>query len=273
MSAQPDTTPMKLDGSIIDQFRQALSYKQQTMLTITGNTSSFYTILSSSIQLNPNLDYEIALVRFETYNTYYNVTSANNNFSYTNPSGAVRTFQITPGAYQVADINAYIQGQMLINGDYTTNAQTNTNTYGINIASNNNTSRCVLTLVTGYSVNFTIANSIRTLLGFNSEVLNAPTNTSENIIMIQNFNIICVNCDLVSNSYLNAASSQILRVISNTLVPVGYKIIVEPTNQIFLPIRNKQAISDFRVWISDENGIPINFNGETITMTLLIRVM
>src|SRR5271156_83843 len=109
-------TTMKLDNSVIDQFRQALSNKEQTMFTITGNTSSFYTILASSIQLNPNLDYEIALVRFETYNTHYNVTAANNNFSYTNPSGVVRTFLNTPGAYQVADINAYIQSQMLING-------------------------------------------------------------------------------------------------------------------------------------------------------------
>ena len=248
------------------------------MLTITGNTSSFYTILSSSIQLNPNLDYEIALVRFETYNTYYNVTAANNNFSYTNQSGAIRTFQITPGAYQVSDINAYIQSQMLGYGDYTTNASTGANTYGINITPNLNTSKCIITLVTGYSVNFTIANSLRTLLGFNSEIINNNTTaatayTSGNIIMIQNFNIICINCDLVSNSYLNAASSQILRVISNTLVPVGYKIIVEPTNQIFLPINNKQAISDFRVWISDESGNLINFNGEMITMTLLIRVM
>src|SRR5271156_796701 len=107
----------------IDQFRQAMSNKEQTMFTITGNTSSFYTIFPSSIVFNPNLDYEIALVRLETYNTYYNVTSVNNTFSYTNPSGAVRTFQITPGAYQVSDINAYIQGQMLSNGDYTTNTQ------------------------------------------------------------------------------------------------------------------------------------------------------
>src|SRR5271156_1140891 len=136
---------------------------------------------------------------------------------------------------------------MLSNGDYTTNASTGVNTYGINITVNLNTSKCVITLVTGYSVNFTIVNSIRTILGFNSEVINAATNTSENITMIQNFIIICVNCDLVPNSYLNAASSQILRVISNTLVPVGYKIIVEPTNQIFLPIKYKTSFSDFRV--------------------------
>ena len=97
------------------------------MFTITGNTSSFYTILPSAIAFNPSLDYEIALVRFETYNTYCNVTSINNNFSYTNPSGAVRTFTITTSAYQVSDINAYIQGQMLSNGDYTTNASTGTN--------------------------------------------------------------------------------------------------------------------------------------------------
>src|SRR3977135_3773241 len=138
---------------------------------------------------------------------------------------------------------------------------------------NNNTSKCIITLVTGYSVNFTIANSIRSILGFNSEVINAASNTSENIIKIQNFTIICVNCDLVSNTYLNSTSSQILRVISNTLVPVGYKIIVEPTNQIFLPIKHLSGFSDFRVWITDENGNLINFNGETITITLLLRVM
>ena len=107
-------------SDIIDQLRKALSNKQQTMFIITGNTSYFYTILPNNVEFNPNLDYEIALVRFESYNTYYNVTSVNNQFSYTNPSGAVRTFTITPGAYQVADINAYIQGQMFANGDYTT---------------------------------------------------------------------------------------------------------------------------------------------------------
>jgi hypothetical protein len=243
------------------------------MLTITGNTSSFYTILPNSIDFNPNLNYEIALVRFETYNTYYNVTLTNNQFSYTNSSGAVRTFTITPGAYQVSDINAYIQSQMFTNGDYTTNATTGLITYGISISANLNTSKCIITLAAGYSVNFTIPNSIRNVLGFNSTVINSSTNTSQNIIQIQNFNILCVNCDLVSNSYLNTTSSNILRVISNTLVPVGYKIIVEPTNQIFLPIKNSVGFSDFRVWITDESGNLINFNGETITITLLVRAM
>src|SRR3981189_2558277 len=104
----------------LHQFRTILLDKEQTMFTITGNTSYFYTILRSNVEFNPNLDYEIALVRFESYNTYYNVTSVNNQFSYTTPSGAVRTFTIAPGAYQVADINAYIQAQMFTNGDYTT---------------------------------------------------------------------------------------------------------------------------------------------------------
>ena len=258
---------------MIDQLRQVLSNKQQTMFTITGNSSSFYTILPSNVEFNKNLDYEIAMVRFESYNTYYNVTAANNQFSYTTPLGAVRAFTITPGAYQVADINAYIQSQMSANGDYTTTPASGVVNYGISVAANINTSRCVITLVTGYSVNFTIANSIRSLLGFNSEIINAATNTSESIIKIQNFSILCINCDLVSNSYLNSSSSQILRVISNTLVPVGYKIIVEPNNQIFLPIKHLSGFSDFRVWITDENGNLINFNGETITITLLLRVM
>ena len=94
-----DIQPMKLDNSVIDQFRKALSNKQQTMITITGNDSTFYTILPTTFEFNPNLDYEIAMVRFETYNTYYNVTTANNQFSYTTPANAVRPITIPPGAY------------------------------------------------------------------------------------------------------------------------------------------------------------------------------
>src|SRR3977135_3597010 len=121
---------------ILDQLRKILSNKQQTMFTITGNTSYFYTILPSNVEFNPNLDYEIALVRFESYNTYYNVTAANNQFSYTTPLGVVRVFTITPGAYQVVDINAYIQGQMFANGNYTTTTSTGVVNYGITITPN-----------------------------------------------------------------------------------------------------------------------------------------
>src|SRR3977135_1280001 len=132
---------------IIDQLRQVLSNKQQTMFTITGNSSSFYTILPSNVEFNKNLDYEIAMVRFESYNTYYNVTAVNNQFSYTNPSGAVRAFTITPGAYQVSDINGYIQSQMSAYGDFTTTASTGAVNYGISIVANINTSKCIITLV------------------------------------------------------------------------------------------------------------------------------
>src|SRR3981189_1191774 len=110
----------------LHQFRTILLDKEQTMFTITGNTSYFYTILPNNVEFNPNLDYEIAMVRFESYNTYYNVTPINNQFSYTNPSGLVRTFAITPGGYQVEHLNTYIQAQMFANEDYTTTTNTST---------------------------------------------------------------------------------------------------------------------------------------------------
>ena len=88
----------------------------------------------------------------------------NNQFKYLN--GTVnRTITIPPGAYEGA-INTEIQRQIVILGDYTQNATGNT--FSINISGNVSTLKSVITLVNGYTIDFTIANSLINILGFNS---------------------------------------------------------------------------------------------------------
>ena len=58
----------------------------------------------------------------------------------------------------------------------------------ISIQPNNNTLKSVLDIDAKYKVDFTTANSIRTVLGFNSQIYSAGYNESENIMNIMNVN-------------------------------------------------------------------------------------
>ena len=146
------------------------------------------------------------------------------------------------------------------------------NTFSINISGNVSTLKTVITLSNGYTVDFTIANSLINVLGFTPQVLNAPYNSSPNIVNIQSFNSILVNTDLCTGSYINSTSQQTLFVFSSNPVPAGYKISIEPYDPIYLPATSyKRDINDYRVWITDENMNPISFNGENITIVFHIQ--
>ena len=263
------TQEQELSTQTINKMRTAMRKKQSFLLTVTGNTSNFTVNLDRVIEFFPDIDYEIALRRFESYNSIYNVTSVNNQFKYFN--GTVnRTITIPPGAYEINAINTEIQRQMVLFGDYTSGATGNT--FSINISGNVSTLKTVITLANGYTVDFTIANSLINILGFTAQVLNAPYNSSTNIVNIQNFNFILANTDLCIGSYINSTSSQTLFVFSSNPVPAGYKISIEPYDPIYLPVTSyKRNITDFRVWITDENMNPISFNGENITIVFHIQ--
>ena len=52
-------------NSTIDQLRQAFSKRYSQAFRVTGATNDFRIMLPQLINLNPNLDYEIALTRFD----------------------------------------------------------------------------------------------------------------------------------------------------------------------------------------------------------------
>jgi len=54
-------------------------------------------------------------------------------------------------------------------------------------------------------VDFTVANSLAPLLGFNAVVLTAGYNVSPNPVDIITINQILVKCDIIGNSYLNSS--------------------------------------------------------------------
>src|SRR5271154_3458450 len=202
---------VELKNTIIDQMRQAVTKRDSFPINLSGTTSDFRITLGDIIYLNSNLDYEIALIRFESYNSIYNITAKNNNFRYNN--GAIwRVIVLTPGSYDVAAINSEIQRLMKLNGDVIVTS--GVTTYNFNLYPNLNTLRSIIDLTNNYQVDFTdatVPNNLRTILGYNQGTYAGLYNQSQNIIMIQPFNSIFINCDLCANSYLNNNNIQTLR--------------------------------------------------------------
>src|SRR5277367_2526350 len=264
--------PIELKNTVIDQMRQAITKRDSFNLNMSGINSDFRVTLGDIINLNHNLDYEIALIRFEAFNSLYNVNTTNNNFRYFNGT-AWKTITISPGAYEVDAINNEIRRQMKTNNDVTTTS--GVTTYYFNLYPNFSTSKSIIDLTNNYQVDFTdtgCPNNLRSILGYNSIIISGLYNQSQNIINIQSFNSIFINCDLCTNSYLNNNTNQALRSFSPNAVAVGYKIIIEPFKPIWLPVvKSKYSFQDYHVWLSDENGNSINFNGETISITLWLR--
>ena len=75
--------------------------------------------------------------------------------------------------------------------------------YYITLEPNNNTLKSVLDIEPNYKVDFTTANSIRSVLGFNAQVYAAGYNESENIVDILSVSSLRVTSDIIEASYSN----------------------------------------------------------------------
>ena len=113
--------------------------------------------------------------------------------------------------------------------------------------------------------------SIGKLLGFDSkEVLKKnKEHISKHPINIFRVNAICIECNLVVNSFTNNKTTHTLHMFYPT-VPPGYKIVEHPSNVIYLPI-NTTEISEIQLKIIDQEGRLVNFKKEVITCRLHLK--
>ena len=88
-----------------------------------------------------------------------------------------------------------------------------------------------------------------------------------NITDIETINI---ECDIIQGSYINGVSTNILYTFPAFSVPLGYKIVKEQVVPIYFPL-NVRVISRIRIRIIDQKERIVNFNGETINMSLHLR--
>jgi hypothetical protein len=82
-------------------------------------------------------------------------------------------------------------------------------------------------------------------------------------------NMIRIECNIATNSYRNGEPVHIIHSFYPT-DPPGYKIVENPRNVIYLPI-NTRIIHNISLKILDQNGFPVNFRKEVVTVRLHLR--
>jgi len=239
---------------------------RQFTITLSGNTCDFSTLFPQPIILNQNKEYEAAFLSLETYNSIPNITDKNNKFVYSVDKGVNwKTIFLEKDAYEIAQINAEIQRQMIISNDY----DIGNNSFFITI-SHSRLSAVVEITNPNYNINFDVENSIGTTLGFEREIISAGYNKSSRIVDIMNVNSILVNVDFIHGSYVNGERRQAIHSFFPNVGP-GYKIRERPQPElIFYPV-NSHYINHIRVWLTDQDNNLIDLQGERITIKIVIR--
>lgn len=221
------------------------------------NTAEYNCVFPTPIFLDRNKTYKIALSSIETYNSFPNVTPKNNVFKYTTASGETKTLKIPTGSYEVSTLNSTIRSMM---GHDEGN---------INIDLIAPELKAFIKISHKFSVDFTAPNSLNNLLGFKNRVLNPGRNIGDEIVKINDVNSIFVNCDLISESYVNGVQAPVIYSFFPD-TPPGFKIIKELPRLEYVDINSASEIKSIRIWLTDQDGDLINFRGETITIRLML---
>ena len=250
------------------------SVKEKYLLNITTTNLEVakthdFTFKTSFLQLSSEKTYECALLSYSLWYSWYNIkTGVNDKFRYV-VGGVVKNIVIPAGQYGVQDINSYIQSQLVANGDSAT---------GVSIVGNYNLLRAVMTLEPNYDVDFTISQSLRGLLGFNSQLYEnngvidveyvgeLPGNITGGI------DAISINCSILNPSY-NITNNQTSTSL-HSFVPQsgpGTNLAQTIPTPIYLPISTSGNINSFNIRISDQAQNELDLNGENVSLSLLIK--
>ena len=140
----------------------------------------------------------------------------------------------------------------------------------LTLTPNNNTLKCEIK--SKFEIDFTRDGSVGPLLGFTRKRRLKPDTLyeSDGVVDIMKVNNIFVRCNIATGSYLNGQPNHSLFSFYPNADP-GYKIIITPSNWMFLPIVDTDKISTVIVDLVDQNNRPIDFRGEELTITLYVK--
>ena len=171
-----------------------------TTFVLTDNAPDF-TTCHNSVILDPNKNYGAALLSLDTYNSIPNITERKHNlFPYSPDNGKTwETIALNTGAYELAAIYNEIKRQLIANGDSES---------AITVTANVSRLTSIVSIENSfYRVDFSVPNTIGSVLGFGRVQIGPGYNESPYIVDIMQVNSILVNIDIIMGSYVNSFPS------------------------------------------------------------------
>lgn len=232
--------------------------------SLTGTGSYLRSFFRPSLDLVGN--YGLGLVGFYSYNALQNIYEGNNKVYYSDPGTASKTLTIPNGAYEINSLNDYIKEHL--EGKKDDRKERDELNKAFSLVANTNTLQCVIE--SKYDIDFTPSDSIGRMLGFSSKKLEANiVHKSDLDVRISPATNIRVQCNITGGSYLNGASDHTIFEFALDAEP-GELVAKEPSSVLYLPV-STHRIEDIALWLSNQDGEPINFGKEQVSIRLELK--
>lgn len=246
-------------------------------VALTGKSSVLRSDFFPEIVLDPNANYCCALLDFSTYNSIPNIIEGENNEfkckykvkeNKTDKNGKIssvdvireKTVSLPTSAYEIEDILKYLKSEL--------NTALISLTYEISEATS------TVQISFDPEIEWT-GGTVLNVIGFQNSV-NSRTfkrkwkYRSDHIAKITNIDVIRIECDIASGSYINGKPCHTIYQFSHCKVSPGYKFIEVPKHIIYFPVNEKQ-LRFIQISIVDQDGNLIDFRGEQISCRIHIK--
>lgn len=233
-------------------------------IIVYGRSSLLRQTLDPAINLDPKSRYEVALEKLHMCYNIANVNSSNNLFRYM-VGEDVYEIIVPEGNYDYKALIKEIEQQQRANGHYEGGKPF------IELTGSWNTGHTVLVIKSGCKVDFSPANSLHSIFGFQRQVYDQPYQISENLVEIDPVRSILVHCNYVNGAYYNGKPTSILYALGVKVKP-GRDLVEEPNTlkyQEILP--SATQIQDFELKLTDEELKLLDLRGEEIVIHCVIR--
>jgi len=222
-------------------------------ITLNGNSSELSCDIFPPLEVDETT--QLCLLSLQTNNSIPNIEPGCNTIGFRSFLGVYEHITIPTGSYELSELETVIN-QLI------SNAETE-----FKLKANSKTLKC--TLSCSYDIDFTIANNISKLLGFENKIYSAGEHESDKIVNIMKVNCIKIECNLISGSFNDGKPSQTIHEFFPA-VPSGYKIIEVPRHPVFYSL-NSTTISKVDIVLKDQNDSLINLREQPITVRLQIK--
>lgn len=251
---------------------QCAVYIQSNMsyiFTLKSNNHVLSTDFTNPIQLDPNVEYGVALIGFHSYNSIPNIdVGANKFYCYDKIIAKEIEIELPTGSYEIQDIEKYIRHQVITGYKF---LKTGNYDKYFSLRPNHNTLKCEIWSEC-FDINMKPRDSIATLLGFSEkrELKAGQLYESDLPVSIIKVRTIQVNCNISTGAYYNHKPAHTIYEFAVGVDP-GFAIDEIPRNIVYLPIINKREIPNITLTLLDQDSNPINFRGETVIVRLELK--
>lgn len=246
-------------------------------ITLTGNSSKLCCNIFPELELDEKSEYSCALLELTTYHSIPNIIEGVNSAFYFymvydvlvekydasngGKEDVMKQIDLPTGCYEAAEILDFIK-QRIADFGFSFEYEIDKNTFKTKI-------KCSTALFIGNNLS---NNILKTVFGYTQSgiILKDKQIESKDIIKIADQDVVRVECNLASGSYVNGENSHTIHEFATYKVGVGHKIIERPKNLIYLPVTTKR-LNYIEISLVDQNGTPINFRGETVTCRIHIK--